>query len=64
MKSDKKRLSLKMQVEKLNDFIFDAGFSSEKREMYIREPNRDFTRHRKLDFPKTTVFILGLLKKA
>lgn len=63
MKSDKKGLSLKKQLEKMNKFIFDASFLTEKREQYIRNPFCDFTRHRKLDFPMTVAFILGLLKK-
>lgn len=63
MKSDTKGLSLKKQLEKLNNFINDACFLSGKRERYIRDSNCDFTRCRKLDFPTTVVFILGLLKK-
>ena len=63
MKRDKKNLTLKTQLERLNEFIIRAGKNVLKRGSYIRQPSRDFTRHRKLDFPTTVLFILGLLKK-
>lgn len=64
MKRDTKRLDLTAQLKKLNNFIVEAGINLEKRTQNICLPDRDFTRHRKLDFPTTVVFILGLLKKA
>jgi len=63
MKSDKKINSLKSQLENLKEYIIRAGKNVEKRKRYIRAPDRDFTRHRKLDFTKTVILILGLLKK-
>jgi len=64
MKRDKKTISLKSQLSMLQEFIIRGGKNVEKRLCYIRQPNRDFTRERKLNFPRTVVFILGLLKKA
>ena len=63
MKRDKKTITLKIQLEKLTEFIIRAGKNVEKRVHYIRQPNRDFTRQRKLYFPTTVIFILRLLKK-
>lgn len=63
MKSDTKGLKLKEQLNRLRNFIVEAGLNLEKRKQYIRSPKHNFTRHRKLDFSTTTVFILGLLKK-
>lgn len=63
MKRNKKTISLKEGVEKLNEFIIRAGKNVLKRSEYIRQPNCDFTRERKLPFPKTVIIILGLLKK-
>ena len=63
MKRDKKNITLKTQLERLNEFIIRAGKNVFKRGSYIRQPSRDFTRQRKLDFPTTVLFILGLLKK-
>ena len=62
MKRDKKSL-LKIQLEKLKEFILRGGKNVERRARYICAPYRDFTRHRKLDFPTTVLFVLGLLKK-
>lgn len=64
MKSDKKINSLKSQLDNLKEHIIRSGKNALKRKKYIREPDRDFTRHRKLDFTTTVIFILGLLKKA
>jgi len=64
MKRDKNKLKLKSQLEYLRHFIEKAAVNIKKRLRYIVRPNRDFTRRRKLDFLTTTVFILGLLKKA
>ena len=64
MKRDKKNTPLKTQLENLKEFIIRSGINLEKRINYIGQPTRDFTRRRKLDFPKTVIFILGLLKKA
>ena len=64
MKRDKKNITLKTQIEKLNEFIIRAGKNVLKRVRYIRQPTRDFTRYRKLNFPTTVILILGLLKKA
>jgi len=63
MKRDKKSITLKIQLENLNEFIIRAGKNVLKRINYIYQPNRDFTRQRKLDFPTTVVLILSLLKK-
>lgn len=63
MKRDTKRLDLAAQLKMLNNFIVEAGINLQKRTQYICRPGQDFTRHRKLDFPTTVVFILGLLKK-
>ena len=63
MKSDKKINSLKTQLENLKEYIIRAGKNVDKRKSYIRAPDRDFTRHRKLDFTTTVILILGLLKK-
>lgn len=64
MKRDKKIAHLKTQLENVKEFIIRSGINLEKRIDYIRQPTRDFTRRRKLDFPRTVIFILGLLKKA
>ena len=59
MKRDKKDFTLKVQLEKLNEFIIQAGKNALKRVDYICKPLRDFTRLRKLDFPTTVLFILA-----
>lgn len=64
MKRDKSKLKLKSQFEYIRHFIEKASINTKKRLGYIVKPNRNFTRRRKLDFPTTVVFILGLLKKA
>ncbi|MBL7791198.1 MAG: hypothetical protein JNK77_02655 [Saprospiraceae bacterium] len=35
-----------------------------KRGLYLLNPERDFTRNRKLSFRRTAALVLGLLKKA
>jgi len=62
MKGDKKEI-LKIQLGKLKEFILRGGKNIERRARYICFPDRDFTRQRKLDFPTTVLFVLGLLKK-
>lgn len=63
MKRDKTKLLLKNQLKQLKEFISRAGINAEKRKEYLRRPFQDFTRHRKLDFRKTVVLVLSLLKK-
>jgi len=63
MKRDKRNLSLQTQLKRIKDFIVESGINAEKRLEYLSRPDQDFTRQRKLDFPTTVVFILGLLKK-
>lgn len=63
MKRDKKTIPLKTQLEKLNEFIIRSGKNLLKRVHYVRQPDRDFTRQRKLNFSTTVILILGLLKK-
>jgi len=64
MKRDKKGIALITQLKKLRNFILESGINAEKRVRYVCRPDCDFTRRRKLDFPTTVAFILGLLKKA
>ena len=63
MKRDQNNLSLKTQLKRLQNYIIEAGINIEKRATYLVRPHQDFTRHRKLNFETTIVFILGLLKK-
>ena len=63
MKSDNGIKILRKQINELKSFIEIAGLSIEKRRLYLNDPSRNFTRKRKLDFPKTVSLILGLLKK-
>ena len=63
MKRDKNSFGLKKQLERLQDFITEAGINVEKRQLYINNPLCDFTRNRKLSFLITVNLIVGLLKK-
>lgn len=63
MKRDQYNLSLKSQLNRLQDLIIESGINTEQRTNYLNRPHQDFTRQRKLNFKTTVVFILGLLKK-
>ena len=63
MKRDQNNIGLKTQLNGVQSFILEGGINTEKRAQYLKRPNRDFTRQRKLNFETTVTFILGLLKK-
>lgn len=54
----------KKAITELLCFIEKAGQEPALRQKYLIDPNKDFTRKRKLPFSTTALIILHLLKKA
>ena len=59
----KKEKAAKLGVKRLILFIEKAGINVVLRQKYLRLPNNDFTRKRKLYFSMTVSLILSFLKK-
>ncbi len=51
---------LRYAVKAIRNFFV---LSNDKRQQYLGDPKRDFTRNRLLNFERTAILVLGLLKK-